>query len=346
MFRYADGPLIPASVRLVYLTNNTWDIGKNFYGEAAILGDIKATLPLLNDYLRWRRPPGAAARNEALRVLAGQRQQAWADYERQGLNQPHEIWAVTIAAALRDEIQARQLARQFVYVHEAISDPAPFQYLLPFTPAAAAPTSYYCVAGGSLGWSMPASLGIRLAGRSWQGIEPRLVVNAVGDGSSLFYPQVWWTAAHRRLGVLYIITNNFEYHTLQLGLKQVEATYGPDPNSGWHARTNNPEYLHLERPKIDFVALARAFGVPAGEVVRHARDVAGAVQRGIEHVLMTGESFVLDVHVTPSSLPPPPEPVTPPTRYEAQPRLNYTRPAGPELLRQAPARHASIQVIP
>lgn len=250
---------------------------------------------------------------------------------------------MTLAAALRAEIKARALERQFVYVHEAISDPAPFQFLLPFTPAAAAPISYYCVAGGSLGWSMPASLGVRLAGRGWQGIEPKLVINAVGDGSALFYPQAWWTAAHRKLGVLYIITNNFEYHTLQIGLGQVTAAYEADPAYGWYPKTPDPDYLRLERPKIDFVALARSFGVPAGEVVTHARDVAAAVARGISHVLETGESFVLDVHITPSSLPDPPPPSQ---RYLAQPPLHT--PALPEgLLRAAPpAPHAGVQVIP
>ena len=345
VFKYSDGPLIPASVRQVYLTNNTWDIGKNFYGESAVFGDIKATLPLLLAHLRRHPPKGAAARNKALREQARLRAQAWVAYEQQALEQPTEIWAVTLAAALRDEIKARQLERQFVYVHEAISDPAPFQFLLPFTNAAAAPTSYYCVAGGSLGWSMPASLGVRLAGDYAQNIKPKLVINAVGDGSALFYPQAWWTATHRKLGVLYIITNNFEYHTLQIGLGQVTAAYEADPAYGWYPKTNDPEYLRLERPKIDFVALARAFGVQAGEVVTHARDVAAAVARGISHVLETGESFVLDVHITPSSLPAKPAVSE---RYSAQPRLHTpTLVKGKGLLRAAPpAPHAGVQVIP
>jgi benzoylformate decarboxylase len=342
VFRYADGPLIPAGVELVYLTNNTWDIGKNFYGETAVFGDIKATVPLLNELIRQNPSAGAEARNKTMRQLAAQRRQAWVAYEEQALQQQDEIWAVTLAAALRDEIQARDLARQFVYVHEAISDPAPFQYLLPFTPEAAAPTSYYCVAGGSLGWSMPASLGVRLAGRGWQGIEPKLVINAVGDGSSLFYPQVWWTAAHRQLGVLYIITNNFEYHTLQLGLTQVTNMYQSDPAYGWYPKTTDPEYLRLERPKLDFVALANAFGVKGGEVVTQAAEVAAAVRRGIEHILTTGESFVLDVHITPSTPPANPKASE---RYTAQPRLNYARQAQPRLLKSAPEQHANVQVI-
>jgi hypothetical protein len=91
------GPLVPPTVKQIYLTNNTWDIGKNYYGEAAIFGDIKATLPLLNDLVRANPPAGAAERNERLRQLDIQRRIAWEQYLAQAMTQK-EIWAVAIAA--------------------------------------------------------------------------------------------------------------------------------------------------------------------------------------------------------------------------------------------------------
>ncbi|RBH42134.1 thiamine pyrophosphate-binding protein, partial [Pseudomonas sp. MWU13-2860] len=179
-----DGPLIPPSVRQVYLSNNSWDIGKNYYGECALFGDIKATLPLLNREIGEQPSAAARQRNELLRQKAEARRSQWGAYLREAMRQP-EIWAVVIADALRLEISERRLEKQFVYVHEAVSDPAPFQYLLPFTEEAAAPISYYCVGGGSLGWSMPATLGIKLEEQGCQGIDTRFVVAATGDGSSL-----------------------------------------------------------------------------------------------------------------------------------------------------------------
>jgi benzoylformate decarboxylase len=321
VFKYSDGPLIPSEVKQIYLTNNTWDIGKNYYGEAAILGDIKATLPLLNALIRGNPPTGAADRNQQLRRLDAQRREQWQQYFAKGLQQ-WDIWAVVIAGALRDSIQHHGLAKKFVYVHEAVSDPAPFQYLLPLGSEGAAPISYYCVAGGSLGWSMPATLGIKLASKGWQGIDTRLVVAAIGDGSSLFYPQSWWTAAHRQLGILYIITNNHEYHTLQLGLQQVVAAYGSAPGYGWQPKTDNPDYLRLQRPTLDFVALAQAFGGHAGEIVRQPLQVAAAVERGVDYVLREQRSYVLDMRTAQD---PPPTPSTqvisasPTERYHAQP---------------------------
>jgi benzoylformate decarboxylase len=304
VFKYTDGPLLPKSLKKIYLTNSTWDIGKNYFGEPAIFGDIKATLPLLNELVAKQRPEGAEERNRELAGLSETRWKQWMDYVDLALEQ-QEIWAVLAANALRELIAEYGLEKRFVYVHEAVSDPAPFQMLLPFDAAGGAPISYYCVAGGSLGWSMPASLGIKLEAAGHQGITTDLVVNAVGDGSSLFYPQVWWTAAHRGLNVLYIVTNNQEYHTLQVGLGQVVAAYGSTPGYGWHPQTMDPDYLRIHRPTFDFPQLAKAFGVPDGLVVTDPKAVKAAVKTGVDHVLQKKGSFVLDLRTAQSPPPPP-----------------------------------------
>jgi benzoylformate decarboxylase len=296
VFKYSDGPLIPREVKKIYLTNNTWDIAKNFYGESAIFGDVKSTLPLLNNFIKPQRPVAAVDRNKNLEKLSILRVQQWDTYLAEAMKQP-EIWAVVIAKALKDEIEKRDLVNNFVYVHEAVSDGAPFQYYLPFGTDGAKPISYYCVAGGSLGWSMPASLGIKLEEETVQGIGTKLVINASGDGSSLFYPQTWWTATHEKLPILYIITNNHEYHTLQLGLQQVVAAYGNATGYGWKPKSMDPDYLRLERPKMDFVNLAKAFGSECGEVVQTPANVKDAIARGIDHVLNNKTSYILDMRI-------------------------------------------------
>jgi benzoylformate decarboxylase len=324
VFKYSDGPLIPPKVKQIQLMNNTWDLGKNDYADAAIFGDIKATLPLLNELVREDPPAGAASRNKAMREGDAKRSKAWGAYLKTAMKQK-DIWAVVIAHALRESIDELALAKHFVYVHEAISDPAPFQYYLPFTDDAAAPISYECVAGGSLGWSMPATIGIKLESSGWQGIDTRLVVNAVGDGSSLFYPQSWWTTAHYDLAVLYIITNNHEYHTLQLGLQQAVIEYGTAPGYEWNPKTTNPEYLLIHRPPVDFLALAKGFGGIDGELVRKPAEVKAAVRRGIDYVRGKKRSYLLDMRMAPDT------PATPALtvsdevleRYRAQPPLDF-----------------------
>jgi benzoylformate decarboxylase len=315
VYKYSDGPLFPTHLKQIYLTNNTWDIAKNYYGEAAIFGDIKVTLPLLNAQIK---PKGATTRNNSMKQMAADRTADWDKYLNNAMQQK-EIWGVVIAKALKDAIEERKMVNDFVYVHEAISDSAPFQYYLPFGTTGAKPISYYCVAGGSLGWSMPASLGIKLEKTTVQGIGTKLVINAVGDGSSLFYPQTWWTAAHHKLPILYIITNNHEYHTLQIGLQQVVAAYGNAPGYEWNPKTIDPSYLKLERPKLDFVSLAKAFGGQNGEVVNTPGEVKDAVERGIHHVLNNASSYILDMRIAPNA---PKTPTTSTQHYIEQPVLD------------------------
>ncbi|WP_212003272.1 thiamine pyrophosphate-binding protein [Chitinophaga sp. HK235] len=296
VFKYSDGPLFPEHLKQIYLTNNTWDIAKNYYGEAAIFGDIKTTLPLLNRYVKAKPPQGAAERNQEMKVMDGERAKNWAAYLQSAMKE-EKIWSVVIASALKEAIEKRGLVDKYVYVHEAVSDGAPFQYYLPLGTTGAKPISYYCVAGGSLGWSMPASIGIKLEQTTVQGITPKLVINAVGDGSALFYPQVWWTAAHEQLPILYIITNNHEYHTLQMGLQQVVSAYGEAPGYQWHPKTMDPSYLRLEAPVINYVSLAQAFGGQSGEKVETPDNVKAAIEKAVDHVLNNKTSYILDMRI-------------------------------------------------
>ena len=295
VFKYADGPLIPHKLKQVYLANNTWDIGKNDYGEVGILGDIKATLPRLSALLGPEPSRKAAERNAVLQELAKKRDKDWAAYLAQSRNvQP--IRAVVVAEALRQVIEEHGLQRKYVYVHEAVSDSAPFQLYLPFP----VPTSYYCVEGGSLGWSMPGALGIKLASNGTQGIETQLVVNAVGNGSALFYPQVWWTGAHRKLPVLYIIMNNLEYRTLIQGLATVVAAYGNTEGYRWEPVTLDPGYLKIKGPDFDFLELAKSFGVNQGERVALPAKVKDAIEAGVTHVLTKKTAYLIEIFSDPA----------------------------------------------
>jgi len=295
VFKYSDGPLIPHKLRQVYLTNNTWDIAKNDFGEVGILGDIATSARALNDRLGPEPSAAAAKRNANLKALADQRGVQWKAY----LNLSKTVTpirAAVVADAIHQVVEAKELRDRYVYVHEAVSDSAPFQYLLPFVK----PVSYYCVEGGSLGWSMPASLGIKLVDRAVQGIETALVINAVGNGSTLFYPQVWWTSAHRQLPVLYIVMNNREYRTLIQGLATVVAAYGHTEGFNWVPVTNNPSYLQIHKPDFDFLEIAKAFGVHHGERVTDPARVQGAIAAGVDHVLSQRTAYVIEISSDPA----------------------------------------------
>jgi benzoylformate decarboxylase len=299
IYDYALGPLIPESVAQIYLHDDPWEIGKNAYGEVAILGDIKTTMPLLCDQIRQHPAHDQSAanvRSRRLRELDGKRDALFSTYAA-GLARANSA-RLAAASGPPPAIQGSQVAKllgeieaeenlPLIYVHEAISDAQYFQEYLQYS----SPTSYYSVEGGSLGYSMPASLGIKLA----VGNE-HVVINAIGDGSTLFYPQVWWTAAKFNLPILTLILNNREYKTLLAGLEQITQLYDWKP-------TGEPWYLYLNEPQLTFPEIAASFGVTQGAVVSDPAALKDALKQAIA-VVQGGSPYVLEVRTDPSLAPP------------------------------------------
>jgi benzoylformate decarboxylase len=103
---------------------------------------------------------------------------------------------------------------------------------------------------GMLGFALPAAIGFRMA-------SDRPVVAVVGDGSSLYQIQALWTAAHYRVGVLFVVLRNGGYAIMDR-LAEHAGAAGP-----WPA---------IET--VDIAAMARAQGVEARRIETHDELVA------------------------------------------------------------------------
>ena len=103
--------------------------------------------------------------------------------------------------------------------------------------------------GGSIGIGMPLAIGAAIA------CPERPVINLEGDGSAMYTIQALWTQARENLNVTTVIFANRQYAILRHELANVGA-----PNVGRKAL----DMLDLDRPTLDFVALARSMGVPGG----------------------------------------------------------------------------------
>ena len=128
------------------------------------------------------------------------------------------------------------------------------------------PQSFFGLRGGGLGWGMAAAIGIKLA------LPNRPVVALLGDGGALYTCQALWTAAHYRIGVVFVILNNASYRILKQRLHALQ---------GKAAAADNYAGLDLTDPAIDYVGLARSFGV-AAERARTAAEAADLVKRGVD----------------------------------------------------------------
>lgn len=144
---------------------------------------------------------------------------------------------------------------------ETISNRPSFVNVLDFDD----PLGYFCANGLSLGYSAAAAAGIKLA------LPDRRVVSVVGDGSLLYYPQALWNAASQETPVL-LVLNNGQYRVLK---QIVDRMGGP-----WSAGGQLPPGLDLDKPSVDFVALAEALGVEA-ERATTAAELRSALERGL-----------------------------------------------------------------
>jgi acetolactate synthase-1/2/3 large subunit len=131
--------------------------------------------------------------------------------------------------------------------------------------AGAAPHSWLSLCGGSIGAGIPLSIGAAIA------CPDRKVVDLQADGSAMYTIQGLWTQAREGLDVTTIIYANRAYAILQGEMKAV----GVD-EPGRVAR----DMFGLDRPTLDFVAMARGMGVEA-ERVTDAAEFVKAFQRGL-----------------------------------------------------------------
>ena len=132
-------------------------------------------------------------------------------------------------------------------------------------------------AGGSEGYGMGAPLGAKLA-------APDLpVIGLVGDGSVYYSDSAFWSAAHHRIPVLYVIANNGSYGIVAGAFDGAEGEMN-----------KQSRYEGVVLDGIDVVGLAESFGV-AGIRVDDEASIGAAVAEGLDTVSKEGRPLVLDV---------------------------------------------------
>jgi benzoylformate decarboxylase len=262
---------MPEGLRVVHLDIDPWELGKNYAADAAILGDPKATLPELTalvasgmDGARHTAAKARAARMAA--AIAGEREALRAKARAEAAKSP--IPPLALMAAIADA-----LPQDAVVVEESISSAPGLRQLL----RSDDPQSFFGLRGGGIGWGLPAAIGVKLA------LPERPVVALIGDGSAMYTCQALWTAAHDRVGVVFVILNNRSYRILKQRANAMQ---------GFAAQTDRYVGMDLVDPAIDFVALARALGIAA----ERATTLADAVDL-LKTALSTATPSLIEVEL-------------------------------------------------
>jgi benzoylformate decarboxylase len=120
--------------------------------------------------------------------------------------------------------------------------------------------SFYTMASGGLGYSLPAAVGMALG-------RPEIrTVCLIGDGSAMYSIQALWTAAQRKLPLTVVVINNAGYGAMRSFSQVMQVRNVPG----------------LDLPGLDFVRIAQGLGCDAVRVGKSS-ELPPALKRGLAH---------------------------------------------------------------
>lgn len=120
--------------------------------------------------------------------------------------------------------------------------------------------------GGSIGYSPPVATGAALA------CPDRRTICMTGDGSAMYTIQALWTQAREQLPVTTVIFANNSYAILKAEYQNMGAGDAPGPQA--------LAMIDIDRPTIDWVAMAKSMGVP-GVSVETVDGLTAALLRSV-----------------------------------------------------------------
>jgi benzoylformate decarboxylase len=262
---------MPEGMPIIHIDTNPWELGKNYPAKVAILGEPKTTLPDLTQALKAAMTAAEAERTlkrlehvrvEGITSLARLNAQAEAAAAR------HPIHPLALMQAI-----GRVLPENAVVIDETVSSGNGLRRFLKSND----PQSFFGMRGGGIGWGLPAAVGAKLA------LPDRPVVALVGDGSAMYTIQSLWTAARENLQMVFLIVNNYSYRILKQRTNAMK---------GLAAQHDEYVGMDLDRPRVDFCAVARGLGVTA-----HRATTLDEVYAMLEAALRHDGPTLLDVEV-------------------------------------------------
>jgi benzoylformate decarboxylase len=268
---YNEGLPLPEGCALIQVDTSSWEIAKNIPVTIGLQADPKLVLQELTEELVPRL-------TDSLQQRAAQRRAALADqkqheHERQE-QRVRDRWDSTpiapprLMAALRDS-----LPDNVVIYNEAITATTDLMRTLSFD----RPGSLFGNHGGGIGQGLPGALGVKLAN------PERPVVALIGDGSSMYTVQSFWTAAHHNIPVVYVILNNQSYRILKFNMNRYRRSLQIPSGRPY-------PHMDLTNPALDFVEIAHGMGVAGRRVTRPAD-----IQPAVREALALGKPYVLDI---------------------------------------------------
>jgi len=258
---------IPEHIKLVQIDEDPWQIGKNYAVEVGVIGDTKVALAelLLQINSPRSREVYALVRERTARHVA--RHDAAREALKKRIEAHRELRPMSPLALMGS--LAKILPDDVAVVEEAVTTTnTTFERLGVLKNT----TGYFGHRGWALGWGLGVSIGVKLA---W---PDRPVLALLGEGAAAYGVQGLWSAARYNIPVVFVICNNSQYQILKLCGKSLSL-----PEAG----KEKFEGCDITGPELDYLALAKGFGVEAHRVTEteELAERVSAAFRGDKPVL-------------------------------------------------------------
>ncbi|GAA3186150.1 thiamine pyrophosphate-dependent enzyme [Nonomuraea roseoviolacea] len=255
-YAYTPGPLVEPGTTVALVTDDPSEAHRS-PADLAYLADPAATCARLAALLPARLR-GAAGDGPAARVRSAREAVPPVPADGRPLRSAHVLREL-----------ARRLPGDAVLVEEAPSARPDLHRLVP----ARNPLGFVSAAMGGLGFALPAAVGLRMA------LPDRPVVAVTGDGSALYGLHALWSAAHYRVGALFLVLSNSRYAVLD----RLADRHGA--KAPWPAFT-----------EVDVSGLARSLGCRSLRVETHA-ELTAVLDEVVPALAVREEPLLVDVTV-------------------------------------------------
>ena len=257
-----DGWKVPSpGTRIVHVDADPTVMGTTYREEVGVVGDAKLTLQALISGLDPATRSSWASWTEQVTARVSEWRRRADALAVPGGSKPEAIHPAAVIGALREQLEPTD-----ILVADTGYMGAWTGVLFPIT----APGRHFLRAAGSLGWSLPASMGAALAH------PKRRVACVIGDGGVGYHLMELETALRCGIPVTIVVLNNrslaFEYHGQKLQ---------------WNNRVLPKVNDFLD---VDYAAVARSIGAEGIRVT----DVAGLPQ-ALHDALTANKAALLDV---------------------------------------------------
>ncbi|MFI9630546.1 thiamine pyrophosphate-binding protein [Streptomyces sp. NPDC052042] len=138
--------------------------------------------------------------------------------------------------------------------------------------------------GGGLGYGLGASVGAALAHRD----DDTLCINLQSDGDFLYAPSALWTAAAQQAPLLVVVMNNRLYLNSTQHAQRVAGNRDRDIDRA-HIATS-----FYDNP-VDFVTMARSYGIHTLPRVEKIGDVAPTVSQAVRYLKAHREPVLVEI---------------------------------------------------